>query len=115
MKNRVKNSLRNRFEYLVNEYGAYTAALILSGFLTLITFSLIALLMFAACRQNRTDTPSGDGGNGVPAIKNTVHIAHYIRPEIPQMMTAPEQRAAYYVKHYWDGYSLADTALHPQR
>ena len=111
MKNRVKNSLRNRFEYLVNEYGAYTAALILSGFLTLITFSLIALLMFAACRQNRANNPSGDGGNGVPAIKDTLHIAHYIRPEIPQMMTDPEQRAAYYVKHYWDGYSLADTAF----
>ncbi|GCB34815.1 hypothetical protein KGMB02408_17600 [Bacteroides faecalis] len=40
-----------------------------------------------------------------------MHVAHYIRPEIPQMMTAPEQRAAYYVKHYWDGYSLADTAF----
>lgn len=57
MKNRVKNSLRNRFEYLVNEYGAYTAALILSGFLTLITFSLIALLMFAACRAEPDGYP----------------------------------------------------------
>lgn len=111
MKNRVKNSLRNRLEYLVNEYGAYIAALILSGFLTLITFSLIALLLFAACRQNRAGAPSDDGGDGVSAIKDTLHIAHYIRPEIPQMMTDPEQRAAYYVKHYWDGYSLADTAF----
>ena len=27
------------------------------------------------------------------------------------MMTDPQQRAAYYVKHYWDGYSTADTAF----
>lgn len=108
MKNRVKNSLRNRFEYFVNEYGTYTAAVILSGFLTLITFCLIALLLFAACRQNRAGTSSGEV---VPATTETEHVAHYIRPEIPQMMTDPQQRAAYYVKHYWDGYSTADTAF----
>ena len=108
MKNRVKNSLRNRFEYFVNEYGTYTAAVILSGFLTLITFCLIALLLFAACRQNQAGTSSGEV---IPAATETVHVAHYIRPEIPQMMTDPQQRAAYYVKHYWDGYSLADTAF----
>lgn len=108
MKNRVKNSLRNRFEYFVNEYGTYTAAVILSGFLTLITFCLIALLLFAACRQNRAGTSSGEV---VPATAETEHVAHYIRPEIPQMMTDPQQRAAYYVKHYWDGYSTADTAF----
>lgn len=108
MKNRVKNSLKNRLEYFVNEYGADTAAVLLSGFLTLITFSLTALLLFAACRQNRTGTLSNEA---IPAMKETVHVAHYIRPEIPQMMTTAEERAAYYVRHYWDGYSLADTAF----
>lgn len=109
MKNKVRNSLKNRLEYFVNEYGTYTAAAILSGFLTLITFSLIALLLLAACRQNRTGASSS--GEADPRMRETVHIAHYIRPEIPTMMTTPEERAAYYVQHYWDGYSLADTAF----
>lgn len=104
---KVRDSLRNRLEYFVNEYGAYTAAVILSGFLMLSSFSLITLLLFTACRQNLANSPE----NGVPAIKDTLHIAHYIRPDIPQMMTDPQQRASYYVKHYWDGYSLADTAF----
>lgn len=108
VKNRVKDRLKNRLEYFVNEYGTDTAAVLLSGFLTLAAFSLIALLLFAACRQNRAGTSSGEV---IPAMKDTVHVAHYIRPEIPQMMTSPEQRAAYYAKHYWDGYSLADTAF----
>ena len=108
MKNKVRNSLKNRLEYFVNEYGTYTAAAVLSGFLTLIIFSLIALLLLAACRQNRTGASSGDADSG---MRETMHIAHYIRPEIPTMMTAPEERAAYYVQHYWDGYSLVDTAF----
>lgn len=104
---KVRNRLKNRLEYLVNKYGAYTTAVILSGFLTLFSFCLSTLLLFAACRQSRTNHPN----DGVSAIKDTVHVAHYIRPEIPQMMTDPQQRAAYYVKHYWDDYSLADTAF----
>ena len=76
--------------------------------LTLISFCLIILLPLAACRQNRRETPSGDGAS---AMKDTVCAAHYSRPEIPQMITDPQQKAAYYVKYYWSGYSLADTAF----
>lgn len=104
---KVRNRLKNRLEYLVNKYGAYTTAVILSGFLTLFSFCLSTLLLFAACRQSRTNHPN----DGVSAIKDTVHVAHYIRPEIPQMMMDPQQRAAYYVEHYWDNYSLTDTAF----
>lgn len=50
-------------------------------------------------------------GRPVPACRETAHITRYIRPEIPTMMTVPEERVAYYVQHYWDGYSLADTAF----
>lgn len=108
MKKQVRKSLSKRFEYFVDEYGVYTTAVILSGFLTLTSIGLIILLLFAACRQNQASTLSGDG---VSTIKDTSHIAHYTRPKIPQMMTDPEQKAAYYVKHYWDDYSLADTAF----
>lgn len=108
VKNRVKNSLRNRLEYLVNEYGMYTAATIVSGFLMLTGLILISLLLLVACRQSQSTAPSNDA---VSATTGTAHVAHYRRPEIPQMMTDPGQRAVYYVKHYWDDYSLADTAF----
>ena len=44
------------------------------------------------------------------AAKDSVHVVHYTRPEIPQVMTEPADRAAYYVKHYWDDYLVDDTA-----
>ena len=44
------------------------------------------------------------------AVKDSVHTIHYTRPEILQMMTEPADRAAYYVKHYWDSYLTGDTA-----
>lgn len=72
---------------------------------TLIPLSLAALLLCAACRQNRADAPTGE------SKKDTASVVHYLRPEIPQMMTDPELRAAYFVNHYWDDYSLADTAF----
>lgn len=62
------------------------------------------MLLFAACKQGQPGEKSGG-----PLAKDTV--LHYFRPEIPPMMTDPEQRAVFYVKHYWDGYSLVDTAF----
>lgn len=32
-------------------------------------------------------------------------------PEIPAMLTQPEERKAYLLEHYWDRFSFADTAL----
>lgn len=68
----------------------------------------ISLILLVACVQIRK---SNDMAGKDKATKDTMHIARYIRPEIPQMMTDPQQRAFYYVNHYWDGYSLADTAF----
>lgn len=62
------------------------------------------VLLCAACKQGQPGEKSGE-----PLAKDTV--LHYFRPEIPPMMTDPEQRAVFYVKHYWDGYSLVDTAF----
>ena len=41
---------------------------------------------------------------------DTLHVVHYTRPDLPQIMTDPAERAVYYVKHYWDGYLTGDTA-----
>ena len=32
-------------------------------------------------------------------------------PEIPTMLTQPEERKAYLIAHYWDNFNFADTAL----
>lgn len=32
-------------------------------------------------------------------------------PEIPTMLTQPEERKAYLMAHYWDNFNFADTAL----
>lgn len=112
MKRQVRDNLRNRFENLVNEYGVHTCTLILSGFSTIAVFGTITLLLFATCRQphpmkSHATTAAKHDADGL----DTVHVLHYTRPEIPLLMTASEQRAAYYVQHYWDGYSLTDTAF----
>ncbi|MCM0238794.1 DUF5106 domain-containing protein [Bacteroides fragilis] len=114
----------------MNEYGVHTRVLNLSGFLALAVFGAITLLLFAACRHPRTNTPSDeiaattaaghDTGNTVGnsdtatagnVAANAGNKVPYTRPEIPLVMTDSGQRAAYYVQHYWDGYSLADTVF----
>ena len=64
---------------------------------------MISALLFAACKHRRPESPAD--------MRDTVRAVCYTRPEIPVMMTDPEQRARYYVKHYWDGYLLTDTAF----
>lgn len=127
----MKKQMGNRFKCFVNEYSAHTCVSGLSGFLAPAVFGTIALLLFAACRQNRTNTPSdeiiatttatghdtentvgnSDTGAAGNMAANAGNKVHYTRPEIPSVMTDPGQRAAYYAQHYWDDYSLNDTAF----
>lgn len=60
------------------------------------------LLLLAGCNR-KTDN--------VDKEEDTVQVERYVRTEIPQMMTDPEQRASYLVRHYWEGYSMKDTAF----
>lgn len=58
-------------------------------------------------------------GNASSQSKNEVAqdtIKTFIFPTIPAMMTAPEQRADFLVKHYWDNVNFADTNYihHPE-
>ena len=43
-------------------------------------------------------------------------IKTFTLPAIPQIMVAPEQRAEFLVKHYWDNVNFADTNYihHPE-
>ena len=105
LKNRrmKKDSLRDRGEIQVQGNDLYTVAAAISGFFTFMLLCLISALLFVACKHRRPESPAD--------VQDTVRAVCYTRPEIPVMMTDPEQRARYYVKHYWDGYLLTDTAF----
>lgn len=105
---RIKNNIEWRIKYWLNDCDTHTISVVIAGFFTLMIIAGISLILLVACVQIRK---SNDMAGKDKATKDTMHIARYIRPEIPQMMTDPQQRAFYYVNHYWDGYSLADTAF----
>lgn len=69
----------------------------------------ICILCLCACKS----------GNASSLNKNDViqdTIKTFTLPAIPPMMTAPEQRADFLVKHYWDSVNFADTNYihHPE-
>lgn len=108
LKNKIKDIVKNRVEYWLNESDVHTTAIIIAGVFALMLLCVISMLSFVVYKQilpNNDETPKE------PAVQDTMHIARYAPPEIPQMMTDPQQRAFYYVNHYWDEYSLADTAF----
>ena len=105
---RIKNNIEWRIKYWLNDCDTHTISVVIAGFFTLMIIAGISLILLVACVPIRK---SNDMAGKDKATKDTMHIARYIRPEIPQMMTDPQQRAFYYVNHYWDGYSLADTAF----
>lgn len=64
-------------------------------------YSLL-LLLLSSCKQGRTEqTTSTD--------KEDTAFYAVILPEIPVMLAAPEQRAEYLAKHYWDDTAFNDT------
>ncbi|WP_195662228.1 DUF5106 domain-containing protein [Bacteroides congonensis] len=70
---------------------------------------IVCLLCLCACKN----------GNASGLNKNEVAqdtIKTFALPSIPAMMTAPDQRADFLVKHYWDNVNFADTNYihHPE-
>lgn len=67
------------------------------------------ILLFSACgnssQQKQTDTSVTVEDSQTPAE------AKFPFPEIPTMLTQPEERKAYLMAHYWDNFNFADTAL----
>lgn len=106
IKNKIKNKIKTRIRYYLNGCDIFLFSVVTTGVLFLAFLGVISLLLFTTCRQAPINNKQKE-----TLAKDTLCTAHYRRPEIPQMMTDPQQRAFYYVKHYWDEYSLADTAF----
>lgn len=104
----IKNKIKCGVKYRLDGCDTSTVSSVISGFFMLMVIGGLSLILLVACIRVRksNEVPEKD-----KAAKSTLHAVRYTRPEIPQMMTDPEQRAFYYVNHYWDGYPLADTAF----
>lgn len=70
---------------------------------------IVGLFFLCACRSGKASNP-----NKNEAAEDTVKV--FTLPTLPATMTAPDQRAAYLVKHYWDNVNFADTNYihHPE-
>ena len=55
-------------------------------------------------------------GQNKTTDENRDTIQYFILPSVPPMLTSPEQRADFLVKHYWDNINFADTNYvhHPE-
>lgn len=101
-----RNRMKGRIIAGLRECDLFQVSVVTAGFSTLMLLGALSLLLVTACKQ----APVNDKKKETVA-KDTLHTLRYRHPEIPQMMTDPQERALYYVNHYWDMYSLADTAF----
>lgn len=75
---------------------------VITGLVASVSIVMLSLFLLAGCHRKAGNINKED---------DTVRVEHYVRTEIPQMMTDPEQRVSYLVRHYWEGYSMEDTAF----
>lgn len=70
---------------------------------------VFCILLLCACKSGNASSQ-----NSKEAPKDT--ITSFTLPTIPPMLTAPELRADFLVKHYWDNVNFADTNYvhHPE-
>lgn len=67
-------------------------------------------IMLMACCLSACGSGEKKADSNVPAIEQTVKKREFQLPEIPVMMTDPEQRAVFVANHYWDHFDFRDTA-----
>lgn len=69
----------------------------------LLSFALA--LVLCSCKNGNATAPQDK------IARQDTTIQAFTLPEIPAMLTAPNQRADFLVRHYWDNVSFADTAF----
>ncbi|WP_139265162.1 DUF5106 domain-containing protein [Bacteroides ihuae] len=64
---------------------------------------LFALICLCSCKNGKV--------SGQESTKDSLNTkAAFTLPTIPAMLTTPEQRSNYLVKHYWDNFDFTDTS-----
>ena len=67
-------------------------------------------IMLLACCLLACGNGEKKAESTVPSVEQTVKKRSFQLPEIPVMMTEPEQRAIFMANHYWDHFDFRDTA-----
>lgn len=67
----------------------------------------IMLSLLAACQGGEKKEAEAGG----TAVMQQIKEEAFPFPDIPPMLTEPEQRKEFLLKHYWDNFNFADTAL----
>lgn len=75
----------------------------MTGKAKLLSFTLA--LVLCSCKSGNATAPQDK------SARQDTTIQAFTLPEMPAMLTAPEQRADFLVRHYWDNVSFADTAF----
>lgn len=75
-------------------------------------FLLVGIvLFFSSCKGGANQKKVETTVTTSIAQPQSVAEAKFTFPEIPTMLTQPEERKAYLMAHYWDNFNFADTAL----
>lgn len=74
------------------------------------TVFVVVLLLLSAC-GNTSQQKQAETESASTAQPQAATDAKFPFPEIPTMLTQPEERKAYLMAHYWDNFNFADTAL----
>lgn len=75
----------------------------------------LTILAFITAMAVYGQTESGMNAPGGATAGENARPAELPLPSIPQMLTAPEDRAAYLTAHFWDAMDFADTTLTADR
>ncbi len=68
-----------------------------------IIYICLIIISLSACKNSKTSQPAESSSVQQSTSKT------FTLPEIPVMLTDPEQRADFLAKHYWDNFDFADT------
>lgn len=74
-------------------------------------FVSIVCFLLGACGGNAQQKKAETTESALTAQSQAVAETYFPFPEIPTMLTQPEERKAYLMAHYWDNFNFADTAL----
>lgn len=69
---------------------------------------IFALLMLASCNKQKKST---ENIAAAPIANTPSQSAQFPFPDIPSMLTTPEDRINYLFVHYWDKFAFEDTTL----
>lgn len=72
--------------------------------------SLYLLLLLSACQVREGSKQVSIKGDQRDTI-SAQSVSPFPFPEIPAMLTQPEERKVYLLEHYWDRFNFGDTAL----